>query len=198
MKLHIIRIIIITTILLLTPMKTKANPPMELTWSESIAYSENRMQQAMIDRWNIEIDPSKEIVVVIEEKKKVVSPKPEITSSKGAWLNYRVTAYINTPEENGGTYNGKVLTSLGHDITKNIYHDDLRIIAVNPKVIPYGSIVEIKSGDKVIKAHAIDTGGAMRNNNDLIDLLVDDHNYMRKWGVKKCKVRIIGHKKYRK
>lgn len=80
------------------------------------------------------------------------------------------------------------ITSTGYDVrnaiyfnplTKKIDIDGLRIVAVNPEIIPYGSVIEIEYYDYLLKekvvtkAIALDTGKTMRDHNEFtwIDLL---------------------------
>lgn len=64
------------------------------------------------------------------------------------------------------------ITATGIDVSQTIYAPSgLRIVAVDPAVIPLGTVVEITLGNgAVITAEAQDTGGAIVGNR--IDLLV--------------------------
>lgn len=59
---------------------------------------------------------------------------------------------------------------------------EVGIIAVNPKVIPYGSQVMIISGKTVVRGIAGDTGGAMRKNPRQVDILVGSREKAMEWG----------------
>ncbi|MFL1666007.1 SH3 domain-containing protein, partial [Bacillus cereus] len=61
--------------------------------------------------------------------------------SGGRELTVVATAYTAHPSENGGTYGGRVLTAMGHDLTAN---PNMKMIAVDPKVIPLGSKVWVE------------------------------------------------------
>ena len=63
------------------------------------------------------------------------------------------------------------------------------IIAVNPERIPYGSQIMIISGNTVIRGIAGDTGGAMRQNSNQVDILMSTKEKAIQWG--KRKVHII-------
>ncbi|WP_142348454.1 SH3 domain-containing protein, partial [Bacillus pseudomycoides] len=63
------------------------------------------------------------------------------TPSGGRELTVEATAYTAHPSENGGTYGGRVLTAMGHDLTAN---PNMKMIAVDPKVIPLGSKVWVE------------------------------------------------------
>ncbi len=63
------------------------------------------------------------------------------------------------------------ITATGLDVSNTIMHEGLRIVAVDPNVIPLGSTVEFTLADgRRITAVAADTGGAIRGNR--MDLLV--------------------------
>ena len=56
------------------------------------------------------------------------------------------------------------------------------VIAVNPDVIPYGSEIMIISGKIVIRGKALDTGGAMKQNPNQVDILMEDIKEAKSWG----------------
>ena len=68
------------------------------------------------------------------------------TPSGGRELTVVATAYTAHPSENGGTYGGSVLTAMGHDLTAN---PNMKMIAVDPKVIPLGSKVWVEGYGKL-------------------------------------------------
>ncbi|EEL48413.1 cell wall-binding protein EntA [Bacillus mycoides] len=103
--------------------------------------------------------------------------------SGGRELTVEATAYTAHPSENGGTYGGRVLTAMGHDLTAN---PNMKMIAVDPKVIPLGSKVWVEGYGEAI---AGDTGGAIKGNR--IDVLVGSDSAANKWGRKTVKVKIL-------
>ncbi|EJR48886.1 hypothetical protein IIM_04063 [Bacillus cereus VD107] len=103
--------------------------------------------------------------------------------SDGRELSVVATAYTAHPSENGGTYGGRVLTAMGHDLTAN---PNMKMIAVDPKVIPLGSKVWVEGYGEAI---AGDTGGAIKGNR--IDVLVGSDAAANKWGRKSIKVKIL-------
>ncbi|EOP50998.1 enterotoxin/cell-wall binding protein [Bacillus cereus VD136] len=105
------------------------------------------------------------------------------TPSGGRELTVEATAYTAHPSENGGTYGGRVLTAMGHDLTAN---PNMKMIAVDPKVIPLGSKVWVEGYGEAI---AGDTGGAIKGNR--IDVLVGSDSAANKWGRKSVKVKIL-------
>ncbi|AWD92980.1 cell wall-binding protein [Bacillus phage vB_BceM-HSE3] len=119
----------------------------------------------------------------------------QLLSSGLVQPNYRTlvahtTAYTNTPDENGGTYNGRVLTKIGYDITDEIYYEGYKIIATDPSVIPLYSIVRIHHEDGSTEdCIAIDIGGAIKG--EEIDYLMDDKDAMWDFGRQNLKVEIL-------
>ncbi|WP_242069221.1 3D domain-containing protein, partial [Bacillus wiedmannii] len=97
-------------------------------------------------------------------------------------LTVVATAYTADPSENG-TYGGRVLTAMGHDLTAN---PNMRIIAVDPKVIPLGSKVWVEGYGEAI---AGDTGSAIKGNR--IDVLMGSKSKAMNWGRQTVKVKIL-------
>lgn len=110
-------------------------------------------------------------------------PKPQEDSApQGKTITVVATAYTADPSENG-TYNGRVLTATGMDLTAN---PNARIIAVDPNVIPLGTKVYVEGYGY---ATAEDTGGAIKNMR--IDVLVPSHEEARQWGRRTVTVKIL-------
>ncbi len=97
-------------------------------------------------------------------------------STTGRSIQAESTAYTNDAADNG-SYGGRVLTATGHDVTDSIFYNGMRIIAVDPAVIPLGTIVQIEG---VGQAIALDTGGRIKGN--IVDLLVDTKDEAINWG----------------
>lgn len=80
---------------------------------------------------------------------------------------------------------------LEYDVRKTTKYKGMRVIAVDPRVIPLGSIVEMQLPSGTIKAIALDIGGAIKGSR--IDLLVSSEREALNLGVyKNVKVKIIG------
>lgn len=77
------------------------------------------------------------------------------------------TAYTNNAEDTI-TFDGRVLTRSGYDVTDTILYEGLRIIAVDPAVIPLGTRVYVEGFGMAI---ALDTGSAIKGN--VIDIMMD-------------------------
>ena len=62
------------------------------------------------------------------------------------------------------------ITAYGYDVRGTIYADGYRVIAVDPSVIPLGSIVYVQTPFEEFYAIAADVGGAINGNR--VDILV--------------------------
>ncbi|MBG9836722.1 enterotoxin [Bacillus tropicus] len=128
-----------------------------------------------------EIAKAKEEAKAREALKVKEQSKNNIQSAKRE-LTVVATAYTADPSENG-TYGGRVLTAMGHDLTAN---PNMRIIAVDPKVIPLGSKVWVEGYGEAI---AGDTGSAIKGNR--IDVLMGSKSKAMNWGRQTVKVKIL-------
>ncbi|MBZ3763554.1 SH3 domain-containing protein [Bacillus cereus] len=128
-----------------------------------------------------EEESAREIAQAKEEERAKEVSKNNIQSAKRE-LTVVATAYTADPSENG-TYGGRVLTAMGHDLTAN---PNMRIIAVDPKVIPLGSKVWVEGYGEAI---AGDTGSAIKGNR--IDVLMGSKSKAMNWGRKTVKVKIL-------
>ncbi|MGG3044893.1 cell wall-binding protein EntB [Bacillus anthracis] len=128
-----------------------------------------------------EIAKAKEEAKAREALKEKEESKNNAQSAKRE-LTVVATAYTADPSENG-TYGGRVLTAMGHDLTAN---PNMRIIAVDPKVIPLGSKVWVEGYGEAI---AGDTGSAIKGNR--IDVLMGSKSKAMNWGRQTVKVKIL-------
>ncbi|MEK7016092.1 SH3 domain-containing protein [Bacillus sp. FSL R9-9410] len=128
-----------------------------------------------------EIEKAKEEAKAKEATKTQEVSKNNTQSAKRE-LTVVATAYTADPSENG-TYGGRVLTAMGHDLTTN---PNMRIIAVDPKVIPLGSKVWVEGYGEAI---AGDTGSAIKGNR--IDVLMGSKSKAMNWGRQTVKVKVL-------
>ncbi|AOH56655.1 hypothetical protein ABE28_019990 [Peribacillus muralis] len=103
--------------------------------------------------------------------------KANLAGSSVKELTVTSTAYTASCSGCSGT------TRMGVDLKK---YDDAKLIAVDPNVIPLGSIVEVEGYGQAIAA---DTGGAIKGNR--IDVFIAKENDALTWGRKQVKVKII-------
>lgn len=101
---------------------------------------------------------------------------PVSAKANGRVIAAESTAYTNDVADNVD-YGGRVLTATGHDVTDSIVYNGMRIIAVDPSVIPLGTVVQIEG---IGQAIALDTGGRIKGN--IVDLLVDTKSEAINWG----------------
>ncbi len=128
-----------------------------------------------------EIEKAKEEAKAKEATKTQEVSKNNTQSAKRE-LTVVATAYTADPSENG-TYGGRVLTAMGHDLTAN---PNMRIIAVDPKIIPLGSKVWVEGYGEAI---AGDTGSAIKGNR--IDVLMGSKSKAMNWGRQTVKVKVL-------
>ena len=82
------------------------------------------------------------------------------------------------------------ITKSGHDVRNTIYAEGKRVIAVDPRLIPLGSIVNVQLEDgQEFEAIASDIGSAIKGN--IIDVLVSSNKEALQLGRQKAKVEII-------
>ncbi len=118
-----------------------------------------------------------------------VDGKMSYFKENGEWientreLQVTSTAYTNDPAENGYKPGQHVYTKMGDDLTAN---PNLKVIAVDPSVIPLGSKVYVE-GYGI--AEARDTGGAIRGNK--IDVFIPSKQEASNWGRKTVKIYVL-------
>ena len=103
--------------------------------------------------------------------------RASLASSAVKEITVTSTAYTASCEGCSGT------TRMGVDLKK---YDDAKLIAVDPNVIPLGSIVEVEGYGQAIAA---DTGGAIKGNR--IDVFIASEADALTWGRKQVNVKII-------
>ncbi len=118
-------------------------------------------------------------VVAHGTKEKVIQASSQ--SGFDTFRSYKYTAFCSS----GCT--GR--TATGYNVSNTIYYDGMRIIAVDPSVIPLGSIVEVKTPSESFRAIALDTGGNI--NGKTIDILVDSVSEANRWGNRSVQLRVI-------
>ncbi|MCQ6341979.1 cell wall-binding protein EntD [Bacillus cereus] len=128
------------------------------------------------------VESSKPVVKETPAAKPVAKSTETSAPTGGREITVEATAYTADPSENG-SYGGRVLTAMGHDLTAN---PNMKVIAVDPKVIPLGSKVWVEGYGEAI---AGDTGGAIKGNR--IDVLVGSDGSANNWGRKSVKVKVI-------
>lgn len=109
-------------------------------------------------------------IEVSNKDSKVINIKRGFDKMNGREMKVRATAYCNDP-----------ITSTGKK--PRPYHT----IAVDPKLIPYGTMVYIPEFNKVFIAE--DCGGAIKGNR--IDIYMNNEYECRQWGVRNITIIIL-------
>lgn len=97
-------------------------------------------------------------------------------ATQGRSLNVLATYYLATCEGCSG------ITATGLDVRSNWMPNGMRVISVDPSVIPLGTVVTVKTPYETFKAVAGDTGGAIVGNR--IDILAPTLEYAQRMGGK--------------
>ena len=113
---------------------------------------------------------SNTIIEISNKDSKVINIKRGFDKMNGKEMKVRATAYCNDP-----------ITSTGKK--PRPYHT----LAVDPKVIPYGTRVYIPEFNKVFIAE--DCGGAIKGNR--IDIYMNNEYECRQWGVRNITIIIL-------
>lgn len=129
-------------------------------------------------RLHDELDEKERRIKELERRIEELQRQPE-------WTTFEATAYVADCDGCSG------VTKTGYDVRNTVYTPEgLRVIAVDPAVIPLGSTVEIRLADgRTFKAKAIDVGGAI--NNYEIDILVDSYDKAIQFGRQDVDLRIL-------
>lgn len=117
------------------------------------------------------------------EEKAKAEVKVEVASYSGNWETYKLTHYTANCKGCSG------YTATEVDVRNTTAYQGYRVLSVDPRKIPLGSVVEIKDGSRTYKAIAIDTGGAIKGNK--LDLLVGSYKEAIQLGKKNIKLRIV-------
>ncbi|MGE7092076.1 3D domain-containing protein [Lysinibacillus sp. NPDC048646] len=81
------------------------------------------------------------------------------------------------------------ITATGINVRESIYYHGLRIVAVDPTVIPLGTIVEIKTPYESFRAISADKGGAIKGYK--LDILVESERVAARYGRHHVQLRIV-------
>lgn len=152
--------------------------------------SENKKLRKQAKELTNRLKKNEEKVSKVSGKYKNVSALPEektsVNDSNGNWMNFTSTAYVSYCDT-GCTG----VTATGKNVAKDISYNGMRIIAVDPSVIPLYSIVQLNIDGKLETAIALDTGGAIKGKK--IDYLIGVNNtdLAFKYGKKSIKIKIL-------
>lgn len=126
--------------------------------------AEVERQRVEKERLRVESERARERARIKNENEHVNARSQQSSTVKGT-LNIEFSYYIALCDS-GCT--GK--TATGIDVRNTVTYDGMRIIATDPNVIPTWSIVQFEMNGKMVKAIALDTGGAIVGHK--VDMLV--------------------------
>lgn len=117
-------------------------------------------------------------------------PRPEtrwfdgrpVRPVKTMWMT--VTAY--SPDERSCGDSADGLTATLHSVTTNGH----RLVAADPKVLPYGSMLTVPGYDSGMIVPVLDCGSKIKGRK--LDVLFPTHEQARAWGVRRLAVTIWG------
>lgn len=119
-----------------------------------------------------------------EEKKEVqVVSRSQSYEGSGNWTTYEATYYSPYCTGCSGT------TAAGMNARASIYHEGMRMIAVDPNRIPLYSIVKVQTPHETFTAIAADTGGAIKGSR--VDILVGSKDVAYSLGRHNVKIQVI-------
>ncbi|WP_341302253.1 3D domain-containing protein [Lysinibacillus sp. FSL H8-0500] len=107
-----------------------------------------------------------------EQQKQIQHSRSE--NSHNEWVNFHATYYGHDCRGCSG------ITATGINVRNRIYFNHLRIVAVDPTIIPLGTIVEIQTPYERFKAIAADKGGAIKGHR--LDILVESERIAAQYG----------------
>ncbi|MHA2920098.1 3D domain-containing protein [Bacillus cereus] len=120
----------------------------------------------------------------VEPTKPAQPEPPSKPTAGGKEIYVEATAYTADPAENGYAPGQQVFSAWGHyNLTAN---PGMKLIAVDPNVIPLGKTVNVEGYGVAIAA---DTGGAIKGHR--IDVLMPDKGSSSSWGRRTVKVTIL-------
>lgn len=100
-------------------------------------------------------------------------------------IRMKVTAYTPDAISCGDSADG--LTATLHHVTTN----DHRLVASDPRVLPYGSMISVPGYDDGNVVPVLDCGGAIKGNR--LDVLYASNTQAKRWGVKYLDVVVWGY-----
>lgn len=141
-------------------------------------------QERLAEIARVEAEKKRKLALEEAKKKELQSKKEAVYDNSSGWMTFNGSYY------GSNCYLCSGITAVGIDVRNTIYYDGLRIIALDPKVIPLWSIVEVKTPNESFKALVADTGGRIRGFN--ADILVESEEISRQYGRHNIQIRVIG------
>ena len=161
--------------------KTKGvNGVKEITVKE--IYRDDKLEEKQIVEDKITKQPVTEVIEKGTKKNTIKTEKGIFVINKK--INMKSTAYTAGPESTGKRPGDK-----GYGVTASGMKAQRGIVAVDTKVIPFGTKLYIEGYGYAV---AGDTGSAIKGNK--IDVFIDDYNDAMRYGVKHVNVYVLGEK----
>lgn len=150
----------------------------EIKHEAKIAYLTNEIKQRdmQIMKFENEIDKKDKIIVDLEKELKKYQSLRRIDVVATAYDSNCDTGCIG-------------ITKSGHDVKNTVFKNGMRVVAVDPKIIPLKSIVHVEAETMSFVGIALDTGGAIKGHR--IDVLMESRSKANQFGVQKATVTIL-------
>ncbi|WP_107951016.1 3D domain-containing protein [Lysinibacillus parviboronicapiens] len=114
---------------------------------------------------------------------KIIVHHDKVASNQAEWQQFNASYYGSDCTGCSG------ITATGINVRETIYYHGLRIVAVDPTVIPLGTIVEIKTPYESFRAISADKGGAIKGHK--LDILVESERIAARYGRHHVQLRIV-------
>ena len=123
----------------------------------------------------------------LDHQEELEQPNPIVQEYKEESKVFEMEATFYGPDCKGCSG----ITKVGYNVKNTIYVENMRVIAVDPRIIALNSIVKVELEDgQVFKALAADIGSDIKGNR--IDVLVSSEKESFKYGRQKAKITILG------
>ncbi|MFJ5764219.1 3D domain-containing protein [Lysinibacillus sp. NPDC093210] len=172
--------------------KIKLETSMKMIHSKAITLRQEKLQiEKEKQRLKQEAMIRKEKILLVEqsknpsskEKVQTISNQEKQKQNTKKWMKFNASYY--GPDCKGCSG----ITVTGINVRETNYYNGLRIVAVDPSVLPLGTIVEIKTPYESFRAISADKGGAIKGYK--LDILVESEEVATKYGRHNVQVRII-------
>lgn len=172
--------------------KHKLAASMDMICNKAITLRQERLQIEK-EKQKIENETmhKKGIILPVEQNKNSFSkkkapinsnPEKQEASAK-KWMQFNASYY--GPD----CYGCSGITVTGINVRETYYYNGMRIVAVDPKVISLGTIVEIRTPYESFIAIAADKGGAIKGFK--LDILVESEEVATQYGRHAVQLRIV-------
>ncbi|EON72854.1 SPBc2 prophage-derived protein YorM [Lysinibacillus sphaericus OT4b.31] len=159
--------------------------------SKALQLKEERLQRQLeIQRLKLEERIQKEQLnkdTYKKDNKQLIGSQNKIkanpNSNQTKWMQFNASYYGSDCTGCSG------ITATGINVRETIHYNGLRIVAVDPTVIPLGTIVEINTPYESFRAISADTGGAIKGYK--LDILVESERVATRYGRHNVQLRVV-------